>query len=268
MSEKQEIIVLEQKSVLFLSDELIAVRADDGQIYVSLRHLCEALGLNRQGQMQRIRRHIVLSEGYKNAEVEIADAGYPQQAGMLRVDLVPMWLSGVDVGRVKDEIKNKLIHYQREAAKVLWEAFQEGRLTGGVEFDALLKDDSEAVQAYKMLQALVKLARNQVLLESQLTAHGSQLVDHTQRLEQIESVLGDPDHHITSDQASQISQSVKAVAHAMGGYGKHYQAVYGEMYRKFGITSYKLLPPDEFEKAMAWLTEWYGRLTSQAKLPF
>lgn len=35
MSDTPEIIVLEQRSVFFLDDELIAVRADDRQVYVS-----------------------------------------------------------------------------------------------------------------------------------------------------------------------------------------------------------------------------------------
>ena len=46
------------------------------------------------------------------------------------------------------------------------EAFQDGRLTGDVDLDALLKQDTDAVQAYKMLAALTKMARQQVILES------------------------------------------------------------------------------------------------------
>jgi hypothetical protein len=41
-------------------------------------------------------------------------------------------------------------------------------------------------------------------------------------------------------------------------------AVYGELYRKFGITSYKLLPAHRFEEAMKFLTEWYTTLTGEA----
>ena len=37
--------------------------------------------------------------------------------------------------------------------------------------------------------------------------------------------------------------------------------VYGELYRKFGITSYKMLPAGRFEEAMEFLNEWYGSLT-------
>jgi hypothetical protein len=36
-----------------------------------------------------------------------------------------------------------------------------------------------------------------------------------------------------------------------------YGGVYGELYRKFSITSYKLLPAKKFEEAMNWLTEWH-----------
>lgn len=40
-------------------------------------------------------------------------------------------------------------------------------------------------------------------------------------------------------------------------------SVYGELYRKFGITSYKLLPAHRFEEAMHFLTSWYGDLTGE-----
>ncbi len=42
---------------------------------------------------------------------------------------------------------------------------------------------------------------------------------------------------------------------------------YGELYRKFGISSYKLLPASKFEDAMKWLAEWYQLLTNTS-LPF
>lgn len=44
--------------------------------------------------------------------------GGRQKAGLLRVDLVPLWLSGGDTNRVKEAIRPKLKQYQREAATV------------------------------------------------------------------------------------------------------------------------------------------------------
>jgi ferritin-like metal-binding protein YciE len=265
--EKTPMAIIEQKIVLFMDDELIAVRATDGEVYVSVRHLSDALALDPQGQTQRIERNSVLLSGYRRGE--ITTPGGPQQTYLLRVDLVPFWLAGVSTQRIKDvDRRHRVEQYQQNVAKVLWEAFQEGRLTDDTTFDDLLRTDSETVQAYKMLQALVKLARNQIILEAQLETHTSQLANHEKRLEQVETTLGDPGRHVNSDQASQISQGVKAVAHAMGGHGKHYQAVYGELYRKFGLTSYKLLPARRFQEAMDWLTNWYGQLTGSKDIPF
>jgi hypothetical protein len=119
-----------------------------------------------------------------------------------------------------------------------------------------------------MLAAMLKLARNQVLLEARLDAQHGQLTDHEQRLESIESQLGDSETAVTPDQASQISQAVKAVAIATGKQSgrNEFGAVYGEMYRKFGITSYKLLPKNQFQACMQWLTDWHQEVTGE--VPF
>ena len=107
----KKLTVIEQKEVTFYDDELIAVRDSDGQIYVSVRHLCEAIGIARQGQVRRIRDHHVLSKGYAGGNIMLPPGekggGGRQRAGMLRVDLVPLWLSGIDTKRVKEEIRPK-----------------------------------------------------------------------------------------------------------------------------------------------------------------
>jgi hypothetical protein len=47
-----------------------------------------------------------------------------------------------------------------------------------------------------------------------------------------------------------------------------YGGVYGEMYRKFGITGYKLLPASRFQEAMGWLSEWYQQIAGNNDVPF
>jgi hypothetical protein len=177
----------------------------------------------------------------------------------LPLDYISGFLFGINATRVKEELRERIILYQRECFRVLAEAFEEGRLTPSPSFEALLETDSAAVQAYKTFRALTRLARNQILLEARLTGR---LDGHEQRLEQLESTLGDPDRQVTPDQASQISQAVKAVAMKMSEQSgrNEYGGVYGELYRKFGITSYKLLPANRFQDAMDFLTQWHGSL--------
>jgi hypothetical protein len=265
---KTELAIVEQKMVHFYDDELIAVRADDRQVYVSIRQMCDALGIDPQGQTRRIRRHGVLADGLKGVD-NLSTPGGPQSAYVLRVDLVPLWLSGIRTKSVKEAIRPKLEMYQREAAKVLWEAFQDGRLTGDVSFSQLAQSGSDAAQAYRMALAVAKLAENQLLMETQLGQYGERLDEYDRRLEQVEAALGDEERHISEEQASQISQAVKAVAMILTqrSGSNQYGSVYGELYRKFGITSYKRLPAGQFEAAMEWLTEWYRSLTDE-EVPF
>lgn len=181
-----------------------------------------------------------------------------QKAYVLRVDLVPLWLTGLETNRVGDEVQQKIIRYKREAAKVLWEAFQEGRLTADPSFADLLEGNSPAAQAYKMARAMMELARNQVLLEARLDNQDARLSGYEKRLEEVETTLGYTGRLVTPDQASQISQAVKTVALKLGKKSgrNEYGAVYGELYRKFGITGYKQLPALKFQQAMNWLNEW------------
>ena len=267
--------IVQQKEVAFYGDELTAVRAADGHVYVAIRQMCLALGLDSQAQRRRMMRHSVMADGVK-VVANLATTFGERDAHTLRVDLVPLWLSGIRTAAVNEDVRPKLERFQREAAKVLWEAFQEGRLTADPEFDTLLETaaNSETVQAYQIAQAVMKLARQQILIEARLSGridvHEHRLTDHDDRLEAIETTLADTGRNVTPEQASQISQAVKAVALAVGkASGRNeFGAVYGELYRREGVTGYKLIPAHRFERVMAWLTDWYQELTGQGTLPF
>ena len=261
------LVTTAQKTVEFYDDQLLAILTEDNRVYVSVRHLCDALGLARRGQVNRINRHTVLSKGYGRGIVTIPPHNQQVEMGLLRVDLVPLFLAGISTSRVKsDTVRVKLEQYQEEVATVLWEAFQEGRLTTDPVFDDLLQQDSEAVQAYKMLQAMVKLARNQILIESRLDEYDNRFDGLENRIETIEAQFGDESRTVSEDQASQISQAVKAIAMALSKRSgtNQYGSVYGELYRKFGITSYKLLPANRFQEAMKFLSGWHQELVGES----
>lgn len=262
-----DIKVVEQKTVFFYDDELIAVRGSDGQIYVSLRHLCDSLGIDRPSQVRRIGRNEVLAEGYAGGAIMTPPAktggGGLQKAGLLRVDLVPLWLSGLQAKSVKEAIRPKVRQYQREAAKVLWEAFQDGRLSMDSGFSDLLKRDTPEVVAYRNALAVVQMARRQLLMATRIDLHED-------RLEAIEAVLGSPERYIDNSQASKISQAVKALALLLGKRtGRNeFGGIYGELYRRFDIASYRELPAAKYDEAMRFLREWYGSIADSDKVPF
>lgn len=267
MSEESGLAVIEQKRVEFYGDEIVAIRAENGTVYVPVRPICDLLGIDWSGQRQRIMRDPVLSQvsmsvGVITTDIDL-ESRRPKTSHMLALplDYLSGFLFGMSANRVKEDVRDRLIRYQMECYKVLSEAFFEGRLTPDTDFEVLLQTDSPAAQAYKTFQALAKLARHQLILESRLD-------QHEVRLEQLESTIGDPGRYITPDQASQISQAVKTVALKLGMQSgrNEYGAVYGELYRKFGITGYKQLPASKFQQAMNWLNEW--RESIEGSLPF
>jgi hypothetical protein len=260
----KSVAVVEQRQVEFYGDEIVAVRTEEGTVYVPIRPVCRLLDVDFDAQRRRINRDAVLSEEVMSVVVTTTDSDdpssrRPRHSEMLALPLefLSGFLFGINAQRVKEEVRERLIRYQRECYKVLSEAFFEGRLTADADFDLLLQNsDSPVVQAYQTFQALAKLARHQLVLESRLD-------QHEERLEQLESMAGDTRHQITPGQASQISQSVKAIAMTLSKQNKRneYGGVYGELYRRFEITSYKMLPKNKFDEAMAFLTEWHRSLT-------
>ncbi len=260
--------IIEQKYVELYGDEVTAVRCDDGQIYVSVNPMCAALGLNAQAQRKRMNRHKVLKQGVTGLPNVMTPGGL-QFGYVLRVDLVPLWLSGVQVSSVKEDIQPKLYNLQLNAGRILWEAFQSGELSLEEDFNVLLQQDTPAVDAYKTAVALMKLAKNQVLLEGKLSHHGERLDDLDKRLTNIEADMHQDERTITEEQATQISQAVRAIGlHLTKTTGENqYGKVWGEFYRKFGVSKYRHLSTAKFDKAMTFLSEWYAQLTDET-LPF
>lgn len=278
MSQEQSLTPIVQKTVTFYEDEITAVLIQSPQeqtVYVPIGQFCDLLGINRRTQMERINDDAVLSR--KIATINVTGPGGPQATYCLQLDYLNGWLFSINANRVKADVRDRLIFYQEKCYQVLASAFRDGRLTADPDLDQLLNSsDSPAAQAYRMLQALTKLARNQVLMEARLDAqastlsnHETQLGDYGGRLEDIEAILADPNRFITTSQASRISQAVKAVALALGQKTQRneFGGVYGELYRKFEVTSYKEIPARKYQDAMAFLTEWYQSLTNES-LPF
>lgn len=271
MSEEKALIPIVQKTVTFYEDEITAVLVESpggSEIYVPIGQFCDLLGINRRVQMERINEDAVLS--HKIVNVTVTGPGGPQPTYCLSLDYLNGWLFSVNANRVKPEVRDRLILYQEKCYRVLAEAFREGRLTADLDLDDLLNSsESPAAQAYRMLRALTQLARNQVIMESRLEAHEDQLADHTERLEEVEATLADPDRFVTTTQASRISQAVKAVALALGKKTSRneFGGIYGELYRKFEVTSYKEIPVRKYREAMDFLNEWYQSLTNES-LPF
>lgn len=108
-------------TVNFRQDTLFAVERDDG-MYVAVKPIVQALGLDWKAQHRRMSDDTILSEGM--VTMTIPSVGGAQETTCLKLDLVNGWLLTIDESRVKDdEVRQRVLVYKRECYKVLFEHF-------------------------------------------------------------------------------------------------------------------------------------------------
>lgn len=112
--------------VPFHGHQLLTIK-DGDTIRVAMKPICEAIGLDWKGQYNRIQRHPVMAEGM--VVMTIPSLGGNQETTTLPLDYLNGWLFGIDTNRVKPEIRDLLIDYQRECFTVLSAYWQQGIAT-------------------------------------------------------------------------------------------------------------------------------------------
>ncbi len=265
--------------VPFHGDDLIAVQQPDGTIYVHFGRVCDNLGLQRQSQMRRANAHAVISKGLVSLPLETE--GGAQQVYCLRVDLLPLWMAGLHVNRVKAELREKLEQYQTEAAQALWNAFRDHVV---VEETAIVpvEDDPSIQQLQRIAEmgrAIMHMAEQQIELQRQQAALAARMDAAARVIRGYDGRIGTVEEHLATvdvrvgllearlrptatideEQAAEISSRVKALAQALTAKDSsknHYQGIFAELYRRFGVSSYKLIRQDQYAGVLAFLEEW------------
>ncbi len=263
---------LPQRSVPFYGDDLVAVQQPDGTIFVLFARLCGNLGLNQQAQARRVQRHAVLQKGLVSISVE-TDGGV-QTAQCLKLSLLPLWLSGVQTTRVKPELQQRLVLYQEEAADVLWQAFKPQILVHETAIGSA--EDQHALQQLQQIaelgRAITRMAEQQIELQRQQQALAGRVdvaarvvrdvQDHLFGVQVRLGVLEDqlrPAEYIVEAEATEVSNQVKALGELLTSKnsGKNqYQSIFAELYRRFGVSSYKLIRREQYRAVLAFLEDW------------
>lgn len=107
--------------VIQFNNQTIPVFFHDNKPYVAMKPICENIGLDWNGQFQRIKRNQILSQGM--CMIHMPTKGGSQSVLSLPIGYLNGWLFGIDANKVKPEIKDTLIKYQLECYDVLYNHF-------------------------------------------------------------------------------------------------------------------------------------------------
>ena len=154
------------------------------------------------------------------------------------------------------------MRYQRDCYRVLWEAFN-------AQAPITTQSTAALEQIRATALAVAQLAEQQMEMESRLTKRLDNAVKvfigFDRRLGTLEKKLS-PAALITDEQAEEVSSTVKALADLMTSKipGKnHYQGIFSELYRRFGVSSYKNIRLEQYARVLDFLEKW--RLAAQEK---
>jgi len=288
------ILPREQKSVEFYGTELVALRDEAGLIWVPLRRLCEAIGVDFRGQLAKVGGDPVMGEHLRRAPITLPD-GRTYEMECLALKYVRAWLFSINPNRVREDVRDRLMQYQREVIEIIDRAFSRVAPALDVEFGVMEAMRENARQQIQLWDTIIEEKRRLRMAEELLQEHDDRLMDHENRLWQHEEALGGivatlsalraeqdqflsrasdivrllppPTEPIGPAQKAAIKELVDDVVAAAQTHGvklgqgrNDYPAVWGAFKQRFDIAKYDELPTSRYDEALAWLKHWLDQI--------
>jgi hypothetical protein len=248
---------LDQFPFEFYGETFSAILANDRKLYLPLNDLCQALGVQANGQIRRIRENEALADSLVSLLITRAygdESVQTREMLCLHLERLPFWLGTMQANRVKDEAKRaKVVRFQREFAEVAWAAFRSQIMPTDIlaELDTAL---SPTQQAY------LRLMDEASDLRQGAAHHEGRLHSLEQRVADLEARLVGTDF-INTAQMKEYTDMVGILAHLLRKKGKGNEAtVHAEVKRQFQVPSYQLIAEAEFDHVKQFMRDWYQRL--------
>ncbi len=205
---EQKLIALTQGG----DDEVVAARVETSEIYLPLRPICVARGVNWATQRRKILADDVMMESVRTLRVQTR--GGPQNLVCMDVEAIPLWLAEIEPDRVRPALRDRLRAYKRWVKTIVYDAFAretgiETALGASQAMTPATPDVSALIHIAQMAEAIATMARQQASFEAHVDTRFRAL--HGDIVEQREDVMG------RLDQAAAV---VGSLLHRMKGYSQ------------------------------------------------
>lgn len=269
---------VEQVVITFFDLPCLAVRGSNGAIYLALRDLSDAVGVQLSAQLRRIRAHTQLRKGLRSFRV--MTAGGFQDQEFLHLQVTATWLLMINSARTSPTTRQRLDYLQEYLVQEVYAAF--ARLTGLPEHatrDIEDLDDLRNVDTHltALAEQQARLQERQETLEARQGAlEASQdkardawremRTDLRELLARMQAIETKQEGAITKAQRGYIYQLVMRWSEAEAerrqiGIGAARAACWGTIKAKYKLARYEDLPIAKYTDCITFIKQAYTTIT-------
>lgn len=217
------------KTVNFADQELECI-VEGGEILVSLRRVCEVLGVSQQGQLAKLESK---SWAVVKKVFTTGSDGKRYEMSTMPLKQIPMWFATISESAIKDpKIQKWMVKFQNEAVDVLSDHFLGTNYTGQKSEEVV-----PVLDVYQFLiasaQAMADLNKLQIEAEARL---GQFEEDTNKKFEKLTEDLERKGIVPVATMRARINQNVRSAGSKMeGGYKKAWRDLYSQYLIRFGV---------------------------------
>jgi hypothetical protein len=247
---------VKESEVPFRGKKLITATLVDQQGYVTVNSLCDAFGLDRKGQKQRLMR-----SGYwmqYAAQIRMTTPKGPRATWCISAVALPVFLTGVDVERVQNPEARELIEaFLDESMEVLAEHFGISEKTE-MKFmrsvvARMVSEHEEGQGRLKKVEA--ELAEMRKAHDEKVGQIRTAFGDLRQQVSKIAMVAG-PKVRLAPEQIGQLREAVENLALVMiekAEIAKPYPSIYGDIVRMTGVSKIEDIQQQDLDRVLTWI---------------
>ena len=258
----------EQLPITLFEGVVLAVRGDDGRIFILLRDVCEALGLKLSAQ----RRRIQMDEALHLAQFRVQSSGQFRTLDFLLLEDIPVWLLSVQQGRVGAHAAERFGYIKLYLVTAVQRAF--AALSDLPDApSSSIEDLADLDRIDLAFSQLAEIGRRQGDLETSqerarsafrdLRAILTEVLDRVQTLERRVNVTLSPTQRGTIYQMVQQWGTVRAERDRTQAPGVAIRRSWGELNAAFGVGTYTDLPAARYDDIVRYIKDHYRALTGR-----
>ena len=265
---------VEHVAVTFFDLPCLAVRATNGSIYLAMRDLCDAIGVQLSAQLRRIRAHTQLSKGLLTFRV--ATAGGFQNQEFLHLQATATWLLMINSARTSPNTRQRLDYLQEYLVQEVYAAF--ARLTNLPEHSTRDIEDLDELRSIDthiiaLADQQARLRERQEALETRQggletsqekarTAWRELRTDLRELLARVQAIEAKQEGVITKEQRGYIYQLVLRWSEAEASrrqiaIGPARAACWGTLKARFKLSRYEDLPIAKYAECVSFIKQAY-----------